>query len=403
MASKSSRRRKRAARRPASGTPTPGDRPTTGGTSPSPGAQPTTGADTPTGLIGRGVGVLAHFTRPIDPDATGGPVPAGSPDTEPEQPHSGDVSKSDDNNVGSADPADGKKPGDAPSGDDRPAPPAKRESVQAAFGRAPWRWGGPGARWGLGDAIGGWAVAQLASIVAIAGVVTYLGYPRRADIGGAVGQAVAQTALGDIGNILTVWGQLPLEWQLALQIPLWVGLLGAPIYAAKRKGQSLRRDFGLRFERTDIPVGLGIGIACQLVLVPLIYAPLRALSGGNTDVSEPARGLVEQAVTPLGVVLLLVVVVVGAPFVEELFYRGLVQRSLLNRLARPGWAVVVAALFFAIGHMQSLQFPALVAVGVVFGLLAYRSRRLGLSMFAHAGFNVTTAVVFLFDLNLPFR
>lgn len=398
MASKSSRRRKRAARRPAPGTTTPGDRPTAGGTSPTPGGQPTAGDDTPTGLIGRGVGVLAHFTRPIDPDITGGPVPAGSPEAEGERPPTGD-----DRKVGPAGTASGETTGEVSPGDDVPAPPVKRESVQAAFGRAPWHWGGPGARWGLGDAIGGWAVAQLASIVAIAAVVTYLGYPRRADIGGAVGQAVAQTALGDIGNILTVWGQLPLEWQLALQLPLWVGLLGAPIYAARRKGQSLRRDFGLRFERTDIPVGLAIGIACQLVLVPLIYAPLRALSGGNTDVSEPARGLVEQAVTPLGVVLLLLVVVVGAPFVEELFYRGLVQRSLLNRLARPGWAVVVAALFFAIGHMQSLQFPALVAVGVVFGLLAYRSRRLGLSMFAHAGFNITTAVVFLFDLNLPFR
>jgi membrane protease YdiL (CAAX protease family) len=85
-----------------------------------------------------------------------------------------------------------------------------------------------------------------------------------------------------------------------------------------------------------------------------------------------------------------------------LFYRGLVQRSLLNRLGRPAWAIILSAMFFAFAHMQSLQFPALVVVGAVFGVLAWRSGRLGLSIFAHVGFNLTTAAVFLFDLTPPF-
>ena len=258
-------------------------------------------------------------------------------------------------------------------------------------------------RWGIGDAIGGWAVAQLASILAIAGVITYLGFPAVAGMGGAIGQAAGQSEIGSALDILSVYGDLPFEWQVALQIPLWVGLIGAPLYAARRKGTSLAVDFGLRVQRKDIPVGLVIGVLAQLVLVPLVYVPLRALGGSTEDVSEPAQQYVNSASGPLGVVLLLLVVGLGAPFAEELFYRGLTQRAVLHRLGRPAWAVVVAALFFAFAHLQSLQFPALVAVGVLFGVLAQRSGRLGPPIFAHVGFNLTTAVVFLFDLNLPFN
>jgi membrane protease YdiL (CAAX protease family) len=260
----------------------------------------------------------------------------------------------------------------------------------------------PTRRWGLGDAIGGWAIAQVASVLAIAAVVTSLGYPKVVGVGAAVGQAAGQTRVDVTVEILSVWGQLPIEWQVLLQVPLWLGLIGAPVYAARRKGTSLRKDFGLSVVRTDIPIGLVIGIACQLVLVPLVYVPFRLLGGNTQDVSEPAQQLVSSAVSPVGVLLLLLIVGVGAPFAEELFYRGLVQRSLLNRLGRPAWAIVLSAMFFAFAHMQSLQFPALVVVGVVFGILAWRSGRLGLSIFAHVGFNLTTAVVFLFDLTLPY-
>ncbi len=51
------------------------------------------------------------------------------------------------------------------------------------------------------------------------------------------------------------------------------------------------------------------------------------------------------------------------------------------------WAVIVSSLVFGAVHLQPLQFPALVAVGVVFALLALRTGRLGPSIFAHIGFN----------------
>jgi len=88
---------------------------------------------------------------------------------------------------------------------------------------------------------------------------------------------------------------------------------------------------------------------------------------------------------------LAIVVVVGAPVVEELFFRGLVLRSLQRRFGDV-WAVVGSAMLFGVAHFEPLQLPALVGLGVVLGVMAVYNKRLGPSIFAHAGFNLVTMI-----------
>src|SRR6185503_4702101 len=131
-------------------------------------------------------------------------------------------------------------------------------------------------------------------------------------------------------------------WLVAiLQAFLWLGLLGAPVLAARTKGNGVVEDFGLRFRLIDVPVGLVIGVVSQLVLVPIVSLPWIALLGKDLDdLDDSARALADKATDPLGVALLFVIVVLGAPVVEELFFRGLLQRSLLRRVA-PVLAVAI--------------------------------------------------------------
>ena len=200
MASKSSRRRKRAARRgPAEPSAPSGDGLAAGDDVSS--SSPPSAGDTGAGLVGRITSTVSGWLAPATP-----------PDGEP------DDASDDEVLVGEVVTADGE------------------EVIAEA---------GPQRRWGLGDAIGGWVVAQVASVLAIASLVTILGYPKVAGVGGVVGQAAGQDRVGSTLELLTVWGELPFVWQVALQIPLWVGLIGAPVYAAWRKGVSLRHDFGL--------------------------------------------------------------------------------------------------------------------------------------------------------------
>jgi CAAX protease family protein len=221
-------------------------------------------------------------------------------------------------------------------------------------------------RWGLGDAAGGLAVGLLATAVAV-----------------SVWVAITGAGTGDKPSLST----------LAVgQAGLWVGLLGAPMLASKRKGSGdLRRDFGLEFRKTDPLIGIPIGVVCQLVLVPLIYLPLQQFVS-KKDLEEPVRRVTESA-QGAGFFALAVVVVVGAPIVEELFFRGLLLRSLQRRFGTP-WAVAGSSVVFGLAHFEFLQFPALVAFGVVLALLVVNNKRLGPAIFAHAGFNLVTMIAF---------
>ena len=177
-----------------------------------------------------------------------------------------------------------------------------------------------------------------------------------------------------------------------LQVPLWLGLLGTPLLA-RRHGLGWRSQMGWTMRLRDVPVGLAVGLATQLVAVPLLYWPIFRVFG-DLDVEEPARELSELAVGPSDVFLLVVMTVVMAPISEEVFFRGLLQGALRDRLG-PVWAVVVASVAFGITHFQLVQFPALVMVGAVHGLLVLRTGRLGPALWSHAGFNAITVAVLL--------
>jgi len=86
-----------------------------------------------------------------------------------------------------------------------------------------------------------------------------------------------------------------------------------------------------------------------------------------------------------------VLLAVGAPIVEELFFRGLLQRALLHRFGTVP-SIVGSAVFFGLAHFEALQLPALVAFGIVLAVLAHRTGRLGPGMFAHGAFNAVTVL-----------
>lgn len=180
-----------------------------------------------------------------------------------------------------------------------------------------------------------------------------------------------------------------------LQTTLWVGMLGSVLVVLRRRGGRLGADLGLRAKVIDVPLGIALGVACQLILVPAVSWPWTTLLGRRSDeLREPACRLAEKADDPVGIALLFLITVIGAPIVEELFFRGFVQRPLVARLGRPV-GLVLTAVLFGLTHFQLLQLPALVVFGLVLGLLAERTGRLGPSIVTHMAFNATTVVTLL--------
>lgn len=175
---------------------------------------------------------------------------------------------------------------------------------------------------------------------------------------------------------------------LASSAFLWLFLIGVPVFATRTKGDGVVRDLGLRFEWRDL-AAFPFGVALQALAVPLLYWPiLRLVDRTPDDVANEARELVDAA-SGGGIVLLVAVVCIGAPLAEELFYRGLLLRSVEKR-----WhvvpAVVAATVVFGLAHFQGIQLPALLLFGAVASLLAVRTGRLGPAILCHAGFNAWT-------------
>ncbi|MBX3287210.1 MAG: CPBP family intramembrane glutamic endopeptidase [Acidimicrobiales bacterium] len=223
-------------------------------------------------------------------------------------------------------------------------------------------------RWGLGDALAGWVFAYVAAGVVGAIVLAAFGY----------GDATPD--------------ELPLS-MIALQYPpLWLGFVGVPIWAAATKGGGWIHDFRVRLRPLDVPLGLVVGVVAQLAVVPLVSWPVLRLTGTDAeDLGRLARDLGDKADSTVGVVLLFVIVAIGAPIAEELFFRGLVLRSFENRFG-TAWAVVGSSAFFGATHFQPLQFAALTAAGAIFALLVVRTGRLGPAIVAHMAFNAVTVV-----------
>jgi membrane protease YdiL (CAAX protease family) len=201
-------------------------------------------------------------------------------------------------------------------------------------------------------------------------------------------------------------------------IGLWIGLVGSVVVASRmaerpdrgtdaRHGEAERghgsgsvvRDFGFKLRPwPDIPLGIVAGVASQYLLVPVVEAPLVPFVHHlYSRLGHPAQTLTGHAFGP-GLVVLSLLVCVGSPVVEELFFRGLLLRGLLGGLKHlgprltPAASIAITALVFALAHFEALQFLGLAGFGVVLGLLAWRTGRLGPSIVAHMAFNTVTII-----------
>jgi CAAX protease family protein len=199
--------------------------------------------------------------------------------------------------------------------------------------------------------------------------------------------------LGATGHLGPHEPDPPLWLTASLQVPFWVVLVGGTVFFSRRKGTGdLAVDMRLRVEPRDAVVGVPAGVLTQLVLVPLLYVPIFWIFG-HRDLSQDAKDLTDRA-SGAGVVLLILLVVIGAPIVEELFFRGFLMGA-LERATGKAWALWISALLFGAGHFEPLQTAALVLFGLVAGYLVQRYDRLGPSIFAHMGFNAVTIAVLL--------
>src|SRR5207253_665575 len=135
------------------------------------------------------------------------------------------------------------------------------------------------------------------------------------------------------------------------QLALWTGLVTPCVLVSRRFGSGhIRDDLGVRSRGFDPLIGFGLSwagrLAAALLIVPLVLTS-RRFSGGNDRVLRVVRG------HPGDFALVAVIAVIGAPIVEELFFRGLLLRILESAWPAPA-AVVAQAAIFGLCHISPL-------------------------------------------------
>jgi membrane protease YdiL (CAAX protease family) len=173
-------------------------------------------------------------------------------------------------------------------------------------------------------------------------------------------------------------------------------------YLSKTRGSgSLAADTGLIISGSDwwgVPAGMGLQIAIAIVTAPLIVWiwPDGPPSQSVAEVAESSETLIEQ-------LLVLMVVAVGAPIIEEMIFRGMLLSILARSLSR--WpAILVSAAVFSAVHLFDPNaiavIPGLFLLGIALGWAAMKRGDLSLAIALHSGINLLAAITLLYGDSL---
>lgn len=196
----------------------------------------------------------------------------------------------------------------------------------------------------------------------------------------------------------------PLELPLAVLVGLLVVVgYGPPVFWSLRlarrasgDGVSVAAVLGWAWRWSDI--GWGALVWLSAVITQVVVAV--ALESAGVPLSSNTDGL--DSSVPTGyLVATALAAVIAAPLVEELVFRGVVQRALITRLGVAGAIAVQAVVFGAVhanpafGSGNIGLVVVLTMVGAAFGVGAHLTGRLGTSIVAHAIFNSVVLVLVL--------
>ncbi len=178
----------------------------------------------------------------------------------------------------------------------------------------------------------------------------------------------------------------------------WVGLAGWPRLATAWRGNGPRIDLGLRLTWPDAGWGLLAGVAA-LILAGITAAITQIFVPDLNSAAGEAADLIESS-GRVAITLFALVVLVGAPVVEELFFRGLLFSALRKRGVGAVWTIVITAVAFAGFHLEPTRFLILLPTGLVLGFVRWKTGSTGAAMVAHGCVNAPGAVLLLLGVEV---
>lgn len=219
-------------------------------------------------------------------------------------------------------------------------------------------------------------------------------------------QLVAGTVTFFIVGSSTVTRENVTEIRLLTMVGQLICILLPTLFLARLLSTRISSVFGWRIPSVaeTIYAILGLFFLQQIFQIYLFFQDLIPLPDAVRNILDPFKKMIEEMfralvqVESLPELFFVVLVVAFVPaIVEELLFRGLIQKSLEKSL--PGiQAAVLAGTIFGLYHFNPFAVIPLVGLGCYFGFLRFRSESIVIAMTAHFVNNALATIAVYFQM-----
>ncbi|MFC6267623.1 CPBP family intramembrane glutamic endopeptidase [Frigoriflavimonas asaccharolytica] len=181
------------------------------------------------------------------------------------------------------------------------------------------------------------------------------------------------------------------------QIAAYVLSFGCPIlffdlFVTRPKGNKLNFNFASKSFYTYVL------IFSMMLGMMLISEYLTSFIPTEGFIFGPLYKLFEEQMNSISIepFSLIIMVAVLAPIFEEILFRGIIMKGMLNNKINPYRAIVISAFIFGAVHFYPWQFLGAFLLGMVLGLVYWKTKSLLLPMLMHAFNNFIAAMLMIF-------
>jgi len=98
--------------------------------------------------------------------------------------------------------------------------------------------------------------------------------------------------------------------------------------------------------------------------------------------------------SPVSLVLMTVIL---APILEEILFRGIIMKGMIHNQVKPATAIIISAFIFGAVHFNPWQFAGAFLLGLVLGLVYYKTKSLLMSIMLHAFNNLLSVLMMMYS------
>jgi membrane protease YdiL (CAAX protease family) len=188
---------------------------------------------------------------------------------------------------------------------------------------------------------------------------------------------------GESGRIRAIEYLFTIVWELALLLIVWFGI--------RLRGVTIRELIGGRWKRVEdflIDAAIaGLSVVGAYIVVGVVSF---SLGLAKPERIAEAKKLADMlAPSSLRLLALFIVLSVFAGVIEEILFRGYLQKQFAALTGKATWGMIIQAAIFGLGHGYEgwQRMAAIFCLGCFFGVLALLRKSLRPGMMTHAIFD----------------